>query len=78
MAANIQIIFFKSRKDNDILVKVLLQEKEKHIPVKTDMWPYYHWDDVRAYYLDLMNNVSPIEYVKPHKAAKKDENEINT
>ena len=52
MAGNIQIIFYRKDKSNDILVKFLLQEKEKHIPVKTDIWPYYHWKDVRKYYMN--------------------------
>lgn len=52
MAGNIQMIFYRNPKqrDADVLVKFLLNEKEQHIPVDTDMWPYYRWDDVRDYY----------------------------
>ncbi len=50
MAANIQLIFYRKAGSKDILVKFLLNEKEKSIPVKTDMAPYYHWKDVEAYY----------------------------
>ena len=35
---------------NDVLVKVLLNEKETKLPVKTDVAPYYHWKDVESYY----------------------------
>jgi len=78
MAGNIQMIFYKQKKGKDILVKFLLQEKEKHIPVKTDMWPYYHWKDVKEYYLNYMNKVNPIEYVKTGKYSKTREDETNT
>jgi hypothetical protein len=49
-AANLQLIFFKNERTNDILVKILQCEKPATIPVKTDAAPYYHWKDVRAYY----------------------------
>ena len=53
MAANIQIVFFRNSK-NDILVKFLLNENEKTIPVNSDCKPYYHWKDVEKYYLDIL------------------------
>ena len=49
MASNVQIVFFENKK-GDVLVKLLHNEKEVHIPVKTDNWPYYHWNEVRDYY----------------------------
>lgn len=52
MGANIQFVFYRSSPDDeDVLVKVLLNENEATLPVKTDMAPYYHWQDVRRYYL---------------------------
>lgn len=55
MASNIQMILFKSEKNpNDILVKFLHNEKETKIPVETDIWPYYHWNDVKAYYEEIL------------------------
>jgi len=50
MGTNVQIIFYRHIKSNDILVKILFREKETEIPVKTDIAPYYHWKDVKAYY----------------------------
>jgi hypothetical protein len=50
MCGNIQIVFYRKAGSNDILVKFMLNEHEKSIPVKTDMAPYYHWKDVEAYY----------------------------
>lgn len=51
MAANLQFIFYrKNIQDKDVLVKVLLNESEAKLPVKTDCAPYYHWKDVESYY----------------------------
>lgn len=57
MAANIQLIFFKKKGSEDILVKFLHCEKEVAIPVKTDRAPFYHWKDVEAYYRNVINNL---------------------
>lgn len=52
MAANIQIIFYRKAGSDDVLVKFLLNENETTIPaVKTDCAPYYHWRDLRSFYL---------------------------
>lgn len=50
MAGNIQFIFYRKTGSNDILVKILQNEHESTIPVKTDCAPYYHWKDVEAFY----------------------------
>lgn len=57
MAGNIQIVFFKNKKNaDDIIVKFLLHENEVSIPpVKTDIAPYYHWKDIKEFYLSLLN-----------------------
>ena len=49
MASNVQIVFFEN-KAGDILVKFMHNEKEVHVPVKTDQWPFYYWNDVKEYY----------------------------
>lgn len=56
MAANIQIVFFRKERGtaDDIIVKVLHNENEVHIPVSTDMFPFYKWSDVRRYYESLL------------------------
>lgn len=41
----------------DIIVKFMLNEKEVSIPVKTDIAPFYHWKDVRAFYKDLLSQL---------------------
>lgn len=56
MAANIQLVFYRSSpKDSDVLFKVLLNENEALLPLKTDVAPYYHWRDFRDYYLQKLN-----------------------
>ncbi len=53
MGCNIQLVFYRPKKGNgDILVKALLNEREARMPVATQQWPYYRWQDVRQYYLD--------------------------
>lgn len=52
MAANVQFIFYRQDpQDDDVLVKVLLNENEAMLPVRSAIEPYYHWSDVRDYYL---------------------------
>lgn len=52
MACNIQMVFYRSdAPDGDILVKVLRNEHEARLPLKSGMEPYYWWKDVRAFYL---------------------------
>lgn len=52
MAANLQLVFFRDQKhpDKPVLVKFMLNEEEKSIPVETDIYPFYRWDDVKNYY----------------------------
>lgn len=50
MGANLQLIFFRNDRTGDVIVKVLHCEKEVEIPVETDIPPFYHWKDFRAYY----------------------------
>lgn len=49
MATNLQFVFYRKAKSDDILVKVLLNEDEATLPIKSDVTPYYHWNDFKAY-----------------------------
>ena len=50
MGANVQFIFYRSNpKDQDVLIKVLLNEQEATLPIPTDQAPYYRWSDFRQY-----------------------------
>ena len=55
MAGNLQFIFYRNKKGN-VLVKILLNEVESAIPVKTDIFPYYDWEDMKAYFRRRMSN----------------------
>lgn len=58
MAGNIQIVFFRNKKKpSDILVKFLHNERETSVPVHTDNYPYYRWEDVKAYYLPMLERI---------------------
>ena len=56
MAGNVQIVFFRKQGSDDILVKFLMNERETSVPIKTDTYPFYHWKDVRAYYLKQLED----------------------
>ncbi len=52
MAANVQLIFFRNASSDDILVKVLLNEKEVAVNgVEAVSFPYYKWSDLRHHFL---------------------------
>lgn len=56
MGSNIQFIFYRSNpKDRDVLFKVLINEAEATLPIKTDCAPYYHWNDFRKYCLEKLD-----------------------
>ena len=57
MAGNLQMIFYKSPKSNDILIKVLLNENEVKLPLESDIAPYYKWSEVEAYYRNVLKNL---------------------
>lgn len=54
MASNVQMIFYKSKKNPDVLVKIMLNEREVDLPLKSDVAPYYKWSEVRQFFKDKM------------------------
>lgn len=61
MACNLQLVFYKKKgapaaslKPDDILVKVLLNEDEAKLPIKSNMWPYYRWSDVKRFCINKL------------------------
>ncbi len=64
MGCNIQLIFYKPLptkvkgkgkglpKPGPVLVKALLNEREAYLPIQTNQWPYYNWENLREYYLN--------------------------
>ena len=60
MAANIQIIFYRNRQssgEDGILVRMMHNEKEMHLPLEPVSGPYYRWSDVRKFYIDYMDSL---------------------
>ena len=55
MAANIQFVYFRKAGSDDILLLPLLNEREATLPVQTDVAPYYHWSEVRDYFIDKLS-----------------------
>ena len=56
MASNLQFVFYRSGPDDDdVVFKVLLNEKEATLPIPSDIAPYYHWRDFRSHYLQKLD-----------------------
>ena len=71
MSSNIQLVFYrKDPEDQDVLFKVLLNEKEAWLPIATDCAPYYHWRDFREHYLKKINDY---ELLRAEEAAKQNQ-----
>ena len=50
--SNVQVVYYrKDKTDDNILIKVILNGQEACLPIETDCAPYYHWQDVKRYYL---------------------------
>lgn len=54
MAANLQLIFFRND-SGEILVKVLLNEDELHLPFDSSSPPFYPWSSLRAHWLSCIS-----------------------
>ena len=48
MGANIHFVFYRSKRSDKVLFKILLNGEEAHLPLETDQWPYYDWSAFRA------------------------------
>lgn len=55
MASNMQFVFYRNKKNpDDVLVRVLLNEKELRLPLPGDRAPYYRWEDFRDFYAGIV------------------------
>lgn len=54
MAANLQLVFFRNA-EGQVLVKLLHNECEVHLPLKAVKGPYYDWKDLRSYFQGLLH-----------------------
>lgn len=58
MAGNIQMIFARNRRNpDDVLVKILLNEKEMAVPdmIRPDTFPWYGWKELKDHYQKKWN-----------------------
>lgn len=58
MAANLQWIFYQDPSGN-VIVKVLLNEKETTLPIESNIAPYYSWNKVKRYYSEQLIRILP-------------------
>jgi hypothetical protein len=57
MAGNIQLVFYRSSKSDEILVKALLCGEEVTLPLPSDMHPYYRWSDFKSHFTAVCDKV---------------------
>lgn len=70
MGASLQLVFYRNA-EGDILVKVLVNEKEASLPIKSYSGPYYRWSDFKAYYQPKVRaSERSIKYDAPYTAFK--------
>ena len=59
-----QLVFYRKTGSDDILVRVLLNERDVTLPVRTDKAPFYPWEDLRAYWMSVVQAISFPEQAK--------------
>lgn len=57
MAANIQLVFYRRKGSDEVLVKLLHNEREVRIPLASDIAPYYRWTELKKFYRDILDGV---------------------
>ena len=72
--SSIQVVYYrKDKTDDDILIKVLLNGQEARLPIETDLAPYYHWQDVKRYYLRKLYAHEKLRFNYKQKKKEQDE-----
>ena len=52
LGGSMMMIHYRTdQNDPDPLVRILLNGQEARLPIESDLAPYYHWKDVKRYYL---------------------------
>ncbi|MEI9959098.1 MAG: histidine-type phosphatase [Ferruginibacter sp.] len=68
LSSNIQWIIYQKKGEEKYLVKFLLNEKEMAVKgLTTKTFPYYNWNDVRAFYIKKLNSFNAsldTDYIK--------------
>lgn len=55
MGASLQLVFYRNDA-GDVLVKVLVNEKEATLPLTSVSGPYYRWSDFKAHYQPIVDD----------------------
>lgn len=61
MAANVQLIFYRKKGSDEVLVKLLHNEREVLVPLASDTAPYYRWDDLRNYFRERIEQAKVLD-----------------
>lgn len=56
MGANLQLIFYRNA-DNDILVRMTLNEKDLTLPLEAVQGTFYRWNDVYGHYMEQCEEI---------------------
>lgn len=48
MSVNVQFVFYRNKK-GDVLVRMMHSERDVRIPLESDIYPFYKWEDFRNY-----------------------------
>ena len=48
VASNVQFVFYRNKQD-DVLVRVLYNERDVRLPLDSELAPFYSWDDFKAF-----------------------------
>lgn len=65
MCGNVQLIFYRKKGSEDLLVLPLLNERPATLPLPADAAPFYHWTDVRRYWAETVRRITLPESVEP-------------
>ena len=59
-----------NNKEDEYIIKMLLNEKEVTFPIESDIEPYYKWDDVANYYQNVIDSLKLIKTFSIDKKLK--------
>ena len=61
MAANIQLVFYRNSDDDEVLVKILFNEREMRVRgLSLRGWPYYRWQELRDHILKSADEAAKV------------------
>lgn len=63
MSSNVQFIFYRNGA-NDIIVKIMHDERTVTLPVKSDIAPLYRWNDLKQFLEKRISDISALPVVK--------------